>query len=297
MLLSVIIPFYENIDTIDGTLSSLREAILMTDIFFEIIFIDNNSNDGTAEKIKKFLSDFNFAKIIKETNQGVSYARNTGLLNSKGKYIAFIDADDFIYKDYFLKLKNKINSDYDIIIFSLNSKNNYGIECNDLAYIEKEFLLGWWNCQFIYKKILSNGLCFQGRCYEDVGYFPFILSLGKKIYVSGERIYFYRDNKKSITHSDQKWKENELILQYNFIILNKNKININLYRRVIRDILHLKFYLRACSCRFPASSMKEVLLFLYLAILRKETVKTIFSLFRIFLLLPRRAVKLYYLKK
>ena len=60
---------------------------------YEIIVIDNNSTDNTADIIRKMTIVNRNLRYVKETNQGLSYARNRGWKEGKGEYIAYIDDD------------------------------------------------------------------------------------------------------------------------------------------------------------------------------------------------------------
>ncbi len=88
---SVIIPAY-NCDRY------IREAIAsvfaQTYTDYELIIVDDGSTDDTAQVIKSYGDRINY---IYQTNQGVAQARNTGLAVAQGKYIAFLDQDDFFY--------------------------------------------------------------------------------------------------------------------------------------------------------------------------------------------------------
>ncbi len=88
---SVIIPAY-NCDRY------IREAIAsvfaQTDTNYELIIVDDGSTDDTAQVIKSYGDRVNY---IYQTNQGVAQARNRGLAAAQGKYIAFLDQDDFFY--------------------------------------------------------------------------------------------------------------------------------------------------------------------------------------------------------
>ena len=84
----------------------------------EVICIDDGSTDESFNICKKYeKEDFRF-KVIQQEHQGLSEARNTGLKNAKGKYIAFVDSDDFIdpfmYKDMIHNLKEN-NLDLEIL--------------------------------------------------------------------------------------------------------------------------------------------------------------------------------------
>ena len=87
---SVVIPCYNVENSIHATLLSLQKQTFLD---FEIIFINDGSSDGTLEILKKFNSPVEKI-IITQKNLGLGAARNTGIKESKGRYIAFLDADD-----------------------------------------------------------------------------------------------------------------------------------------------------------------------------------------------------------
>jgi len=69
---------------------------------YEILIIDNNSNDGTNDLINQNYSNIRNIRYILETRQGVSHSRNTGWQNSRGKYVAYLD-DDGVAKENWLE--------------------------------------------------------------------------------------------------------------------------------------------------------------------------------------------------
>jgi len=99
MKISIIIPAY-NVDTwIPIVLNSLIRQDLS---HIEIIVIDDGSVDNTNNTAMRILSQSKTPhyKIIKSTNKGVSAARNIGIFESKGKYLYFLDADDFVSETF-----------------------------------------------------------------------------------------------------------------------------------------------------------------------------------------------------
>ncbi len=85
---TVVIPAYR----CESVIASAIESVLgQTYGKFELVVVDDGSPDQTAETIKKYGDKVNY---IFQENGGVSKARNTGILNAKGDYIAFLDADD-----------------------------------------------------------------------------------------------------------------------------------------------------------------------------------------------------------
>lgn len=94
MRLSIVIPVYNAIDHLGNIIESLTRQSFDD---YEIIFVDNNSTDGSYE----FLSSLNNSKIkvFKEMKQGPSHARKFGFQKSQGEYIWFVDADDNVFNN------------------------------------------------------------------------------------------------------------------------------------------------------------------------------------------------------
>ena len=116
MILSIIIPIYNVENTIELTLRSLL-AQSFND--FEIIIIDDGSTDGSYELVNSILKESHFTnyQIIRQTNQGVSVARNFGIEKAQSKYVYFLDGDDFVVNDFFEKIQKQIEVENDVIIF------------------------------------------------------------------------------------------------------------------------------------------------------------------------------------
>lgn len=91
MLISVVIPAYNCINSLEATLESILHSGL-TD--FEVLLIDDGSTDGTAELCGVLAERHERVRCVHQANGGVSAARNRGILESRGTYILFFDADD-----------------------------------------------------------------------------------------------------------------------------------------------------------------------------------------------------------
>ncbi len=107
MFLSVIICTYNR----DKHILRALESLVQQDFdrsAFEIIVVDNNSTDRTPEIIYRFKQEYPSYNIIltEEKRQGLSYARNKGLEEANGQYVAYIDDDAIARKDYIKQLKN-----------------------------------------------------------------------------------------------------------------------------------------------------------------------------------------------
>ncbi len=104
MKISVIIPVYNSETTIIPCLESLVQQSVSP---LEIIIVNNNSSDGTINKIKEYITEIKKPHIIltSESKQGPAAARNKGIQLASGGIIAFTDSDCVVRKDW---IKNAI---------------------------------------------------------------------------------------------------------------------------------------------------------------------------------------------
>lgn len=113
-LVSIVIPIYNGEKYIDKCLLSI---INQTYKNYEIILIDDESNDDSLKIMTKYSKKYSFVKIFKQKNTGQAIARNRGIEYSNGDYIMFIDQDDYIDVDYIEKFVNYISkNDYDMVV-------------------------------------------------------------------------------------------------------------------------------------------------------------------------------------
>ena len=95
MKFSVVIPLYNKEHYIEATIQSVLNQTCQD---FEVLVVDDGSKDNSLALARKFESDR--VRIIPQENQGVSVARNTGILSARGEFICFLDADDEWRPDY-----------------------------------------------------------------------------------------------------------------------------------------------------------------------------------------------------
>ena len=119
-LLSIIIPYYNAKKYTDELLAVLDKQM---DEEVEVILVD----DGSPEPYKP---SYEWLTVIRQEHGGTSKARNTGLDRATGDYIAFIDADDMVAKDYLHKVKEKLHNDKDFIELSWKSLTPQGMQFN-----------------------------------------------------------------------------------------------------------------------------------------------------------------------
>lgn len=119
MDLSIIIPIYNVEQWIERCIDSCLQIEMVTDTF-EIILVDDGSTDNSGKIADRYAIYHNNITVIHRPNGGLSVARNTGIHHAKGKYIWFVDSDDWIEPKYVAALiYEAIEADVDICCFGL----------------------------------------------------------------------------------------------------------------------------------------------------------------------------------
>lgn len=108
--ITIIVPVYN----VEQSLSRCIDSILaQTFIDFELLLIDDGSKDNSGKICDDYIQKDKRITVFHKENNGVSSARNLGLKHAKGKFIAFVDSDDWIKKTYLNELYSAItNCDY-----------------------------------------------------------------------------------------------------------------------------------------------------------------------------------------
>ena len=99
ILVSVVMPAYN----CERYIEKAIQSVLAQAVSLELVIIDDNSNDGTSDVIRPFLQDERVIYVHNLENLGVAKSRNKGMELARGKYIAFLDADDYWTEDKLLK--------------------------------------------------------------------------------------------------------------------------------------------------------------------------------------------------
>lgn len=114
MLISIIIPVYNKEKYLNDCLTSVAIQDYKN---IEVIIINDGSTDNSDKIIRKWISNDSRFRCLSQENRGVSYARNIGISNAKGKYIFLLDADDTLERGAISKLVNyAVKTEADIII-------------------------------------------------------------------------------------------------------------------------------------------------------------------------------------
>lgn len=204
---SVLIPVYNAEKYLEQCLSSLS-AQTFTD--FEIICLDDGSRDSSAKVVRAVMRGEPRLRFIEQTNVGVAAARNRLLSEARGKYVAFVDADDWAEPEYLQALyetAEKENADITKCFFK-EFDTNMGVfqaaRCASYFYKQPEnspaerFLCGYydsvvWGKLWRLDFLRTHKLTFlNGQVAEDLAFVTQGFCLARKIALVKRDLYIYR---------------------------------------------------------------------------------------------------------
>lgn len=247
--LSIIVPVYNVEKYLPKCLESLIKQTLKD---IEIICVNDGSMDNSLAILKEFASKDSRIRIIDNQHQGVAKTRNTGIEQSTGEYIGFVDSDDYIDIDFFEKLYNSATkSNSDIAIASILKHKNFfniynakytkeetAITIQDkikLCEDKKHFFFYAWNKIYHSGFIKKNNIKFsEGQIYEDVMFAIKALYYSNKIISVYGTKYHYIEHENSLTKYKDKTgeKEHDLIKAYSELQEFCNSKNIEISERL-----------------------------------------------------------------
>ena len=208
--ISVIIPVYN----VGKYLKRCIDSIIQQNYDnLEIILVDDGSSDNSGKICDEYAVIDKRIIVIHKSNGGLSDARNRGLEICTGKYISFVDSDDWIEKDFYKFAVNNLGEN-DLLIFDYyltDGKNKKCIntlsksckltvgEC--LLELSKANIQSYaWNK--LYKRELFLSIRFpKGRNYEDQAIMHLIVHNCNRIKYFNKAFYNYYQNQNSITHT------------------------------------------------------------------------------------------------
>lgn len=146
--LSIIIPAYNAQDYIRSCLEHIRTIGLFADEKIEIIVIDDGSTDQTSKILQEYAKEEPGLIVIRQHNAGVSVARNTGMQKATGRYMMFLDADDYLKEENWRYIAQELKGQREFVAFSYFTlfadgkvqEERFGIEqeiCTDLETVQR----------------------------------------------------------------------------------------------------------------------------------------------------------------
>lgn len=207
-LVSIIVPIYNKENFLDKLIVSLVNQTYKN---LEILLVDDGSTDDSLKKCE-FYKDERI-KVLHQTNGGVSSARNFGLRNATGDYIAFVDADDYIEPNYIKTMVTNIEN-HDMCECGYNRVDENGTIIESVKMREevldekKKIQFNYLNynnaCDILCNKMLKKsvigdiGFSTKYKCSEDYLFLAQVLAnVNSKITIP-DALYNYVSNDKSV---------------------------------------------------------------------------------------------------
>lgn len=203
-LVSIIIPVYNVASYLERCIQSLLDQTYKN---IEIILVNDGSKDNSLDILNEFREKDIRITVISKENGGQASARNLGIKQSKGKYIMFVDSDDYVFPEFVAApVKSMVKNNSDLVIFDMlfidGQRKEYrssGISIDKSSSMPMNKL---------YNKDLWENLNFPiGYWYEDLGTIPIAVSRAKKIVKLNEALYAYtwdREDSQSNTIDENK---------------------------------------------------------------------------------------------
>ena len=252
MFVSIIVPVYN----VEQYLKECIESILaQTWKNFEVILVDDGSTDSSGKICDEYSQKKEFISVIHKKNGGLSSARNAGIDVAQGDYLAFIDSDDVVHPRYLSELVaivKREKADLAACNFCVGSlcrwKNfsevKYDIRCNEDVLKKMNdndvVVTVAWNKLYHAKFFREYGLRYPvGKIHEDMFLTPQILYYTKKMVITNEQLYFYRQRENSIMNSSFSIKQLDALDAIEFRIelfqhWNKQYLQASEYESYIR---------------------------------------------------------------
>lgn len=244
-LISVIVPVYNAEPNLRQCLDSILNQTLKE---IEIICVDDGSTDKSLKILKEYQQKDNRITILQQQNKYAGVARNTGLRVAKGRYLSFLDADDFFQSNMLEDMYKKAEIDNsDIVIcgwFNYNNKLKTVTKsfnflpkfvalspfsgkliANDLFTFSKP---NAWTKLYRHSFFQKHNLQFENcKCYNDMTCVYLSYILAERISVINKCYVYYRNNQTSNLTSQ--WNKNFESLLYATSRLEGKMINLGVY--------------------------------------------------------------------
>lgn len=179
MKLSIIVPIY-NVEQyiLECVQSVYRQALTEND--FELILVNDGTQDNSFGVIKDIIHEHTNIIVVEQSNQGLSAARNTGLLYAKGDYILFLDSDDLLIDNTIPSLLALSEKMPDLIVAGFKKMNNDEIH-NFMAPSQDRIIVEEKSGEELFLRDLNPQQCYVWR------------TLYKKEFLDNNNLKFIRD--------------------------------------------------------------------------------------------------------
>lgn len=220
-LFSLVIPVYNVELYIEKCLHSCLQQDSFPATDYEIVVVNDGTLDKSieiAEQVVKKFPDHNI-KFIERSNGGLSAARNTGLQHVEGKYVWFIDSDDWIANNALEQLKEKIeeNKQPEIITFThltafadgtlSKESTTKDYASTGFDFLANNLFLSAWRCIYSTHFLINNDFTFkEGILWEDSEFNLRAYAVAKHHFFYATPLYYYLRRASSITTNGTSFK-------------------------------------------------------------------------------------------
>ena len=281
--LSIIVPFYNVEKYIEQCIRSLYNQDIPQEEY-EVICVDDCSPDGSRAIVERLQKEYKTLRLIcHERNKKLGGARNTGLKEAKGRYVWFVDSDDYVMPNCISKLLREAEAeDAEMLLFDYATVTNGKSQQVVYPKIEDRIVTGagllkqvqerWYVCvptawNKLYKRefLMQNGLLFtEDVMYEDTDLSLKMLAYLKRIKYVNMAAYNYRQNAQSITNVRPTPEKMA------FTIMQQHRCAIvaaNMDVEIVKDVIHtyvkaqlsiLRAGIRVLSCREKRKYVKQI---------------------------------------
>lgn len=281
-LISVIVPIYNIVEWLPRCVNSIRKQTYRN---LEIILIDDGSTDNSGAMAEKFALEDKRVRVFHKENGGVSSARNLGIEKARGKYIGFVDSDDYIEPEMYERLISVVLQEN--LLMAQISRDELDEQGNRMADVctppeepelwesdrfMRELLLHRGDCSFCTKlthaSLLKEERFPEGELNEDFRLLVNLLTKIPAVAVLPEQDYhvFYRYGSNTRTRNKEEFPRVftdivnnadrvERIVEKEYPDLKEEAIRFALYQR-LDYLLHIPismmkrentFYVQVCS--------------------------------------------------
>ena len=237
VLVSVVIPVYNVENYLERCLNSIEAQTFRE---FEVILIDDGSTDTSGNICDCWCAEHDKYIVIHQKNGGVSKARNTGLDKVSGKYVTFVDPDDFIYPDYLMRMVDiaerqnaqLVHCNYVCEKRFLDYSDIYQVTDNN--FFDAGVCCTVWANLFCAEVINRNVLRFAEHIHsgEDTLFTTqYYLKIGKAMGIP-DKLYYYEQESGGITHMGFSQKRLTIVDAFEEIVnLTGNRPCLNEYAK------------------------------------------------------------------
>lgn len=286
-LITIIVPIYNVEQYLKQCIESLLQQSYKN---IEIILVNDGSTDRSADICEIFRKKDNRIKVVNKSNEGLGYARNSGLKIANGKYVTFVDSDDYVDEDmikvlYEAIIKNKsdtslggfkkINNDGKVLFIEEYKKEIF--EGKDVYNKLFPKMLGScpeksdsirmsvWNTMYSMDIIKENNIKFKSeREYisEDIIFDMEYYKYSNSVAIINESFYYYRTNNLSLT---MKYKSDRFKLikkLYKYIEEQLIKSNINsevIYRAQRQFMINIRMCIKQENVKVSSKTIIEAI--------------------------------------